>query len=170
MARRAPRTALRELARARPEAEGNGATPSGEALRGRRRGAWAAARCSRGANERPRPRRGEAAVKGNLPEPTKRHPPPTHTPPPPALCLLCFGTVPPARPSVRGCRLTAPPAPPAAPHFRAHGRAGGGETPASTLRVRLRTRPCWSGADAGGNVLLAARRERSFLSQKEEGG
>ncbi|XP_056341247.1 basic proline-rich protein-like [Oenanthe melanoleuca] len=89
-ARRDPRPALRGAGR-----------PPGSARRG---GGGALGRASARAPGGERPRRRESRQRLGTGSP--RHPPP-----PPSVCLLCFGTVPPARPSVRR-PLTAPPAPP----------------------------------------------------------
>lgn len=148
-----PVPAPRELVRARPGLRGEE-----RPLRRGSLGAGGRHAAAVGADERPRPRRGEAAVKGKLPGPGKRHP---RRPP---VCLLCFGTVPPARPSVRGGRLTAP-------HLRAHGGAGGGQTPASTLRVRVRTRLGVCEGGRGDSLLSSPPAEkRLFFPKKRRGG
>ncbi|XP_037981756.1 translation initiation factor IF-2-like [Motacilla alba alba] len=83
-----------------PEAAGSGAAP-GERPAGR---GGALGRASARAPGGERPRRRERCQRPGTGSPRR-------PPPPPSVCLLCSGTVPPARPSVRR-PLTAPPAPP----------------------------------------------------------
>lgn len=118
-----------------PEAAG-----AGRPLRSARRGGRGGAE----AGERPRPRRGEAAAKGELPAAGNGLPPPSSAP-----SLRVFVVL---RHRPAGASLRAAAADSSLPPRRR-------ETPASTLRVR----------GGCGGVLAATRREPCFPSQKEEG-